>query len=420
MVRDQTLLARPENPRRAISERFVARGDLLDRNDTLLNYSTGQPGNYQRQYAFPALSHVTGYNNPLYGLSGLESGYDEILRGVRGNPATLVWLDDLLYGQPPPGLDVRTSIDVRLQSQADNLLTGHKGALVLLDASSGEVLAMVSRPTFDANSLQENWLALSADTGAPLLNRATQGTYPPGGALGPFLLSYAQKQQAKLPALPSSQSLTFQGVRWSCAYEPEDPQSPGDLIASGCPAALAELGRHIGPEAMTSLFESLGLYSAPDLPLEVAVPSQPNIVRPEQAAIGQENLTVTPLQMALAAAALTNDGLRPAPLLVIGVRAPDAGWQVVQPVTPAQTLLAAENGANTDLLETLAKDEQPYWQVTALARSSTRDITWFLAGSLPEWKGKPVALVLLLEERNVSLAQQIGQSILDSLDQSGR
>ena len=415
IVRGPTLLARPENPRRIIAERYVERGALLDRNDTPLNRTIGQPGNYQREYAYPTLTHVTGYTSPLYGQSGLEAGYDDVLRGLRGNPDTLVWVDDLLYGQPPPGLDVRLSIDVRLQSQADNLLTGHKGALVLLDASNGEVLAMASRPVYDANNLEANWLALRQDADAPLLNRATQGTYPPGGALGPFLLAYAQNQSGVLPALPSSSTLTLQGVRWSCALDPQNAGSAGDLIASGCPAALAELGQRIDPETMTNLFESLGFYTAPALPLEVAAAGQTGVNNTAMAAIGQENLTVTPLQMALAAAALSNNGLRPSPLLVTAIRTPDEGWQPVPSTAPEQTVLAGKSFSN--ILTELSVDNQPYWQVTALARSSTRDLSWYVAGSLPQWRGRPVALVLILEERNPRLAQQIGQSIIESLIQ---
>jgi cell division protein FtsI/penicillin-binding protein 2 len=105
---------------------------------------------------------------------------------LSGNPASTIWLNHLLYGMPPDGLDVRLSIDLSLQARADELMDGRRGAVVLLDARSGEVLVMASHPTFDANLLGETAADLLIDPQKPLINRAALGVYPTDSIMEPF------------------------------------------------------------------------------------------------------------------------------------------------------------------------------------------------------------------------------------------
>jgi cell division protein FtsW (lipid II flippase) len=178
VARSPDLLARTDNARRAIADRFVRRGAILDRNGTALAESTGTPGSLARSVSYPPLSTIIGYSHPVYGQSGLEAGVDEYLRGQQGIPlSTIIW-NQLLYGQPPPGLDVRTTLDLSLQAVADQAMNGLTGALVLLEANSGQIIAMSSHPGFDANHLDQEWERLISDETAPLLNRAVLGIYP--------------------------------------------------------------------------------------------------------------------------------------------------------------------------------------------------------------------------------------------------
>jgi hypothetical protein len=110
IVRGPDLLTRPDNPRRIIEDRYVLRGQLLDRNNDPINTTDGTKGSYRRVYQYPVLAPVTGYNHPIYGQSGLEASLDEYLRGLRGNPAATIWWNHLLYGMSQR-LDVRLSID---------------------------------------------------------------------------------------------------------------------------------------------------------------------------------------------------------------------------------------------------------------------------------------------------------------------
>lgn len=179
-IRSANLLSRTDNPRRSIADRFVARGSVLDRHGTPLVETTGTVGDYQRYVYHPSLGPVIGYNHPVYGQSGLESSLDPILRGMEGNDPFVIWWHHLLYGQPPPGLDIRLTLDLALQSIADELLADQTGGLILLGAETGEILVMSSHPSYDPNQLDEIWEILVQDPKSPLLNRTVQGSYPTG------------------------------------------------------------------------------------------------------------------------------------------------------------------------------------------------------------------------------------------------
>lgn len=176
--RAPTLLSRTDNARRTIADRYVIRGSILDNAEQSLAVSLGRPGEYTRSYLYPQLSPVVGYTHQAYGQAGIEASMDEYLRGLRALPALQIWWNHLLFGQPPAGLDVRLNIDPNLQKIADQALVEARGAVVLIDAVTGEILALASHPNFDANLLDEQWDELIQDPEAPLLNRATQGSYP--------------------------------------------------------------------------------------------------------------------------------------------------------------------------------------------------------------------------------------------------
>jgi len=195
ILRSPDLLARTDNPRRAIAERFVARGSLFDRRNTPLTVTQGRSGSYTRELLYPALSPVIGYSHPIYGQAGLEAAYDDYLRGLAGYPSSQIWSSQILYGSPPPGLNLRLSLDLPLQAAADKLLKGYTGAAVLLQAKTGETLVMASAPTFDANRLDETGPSLQTDPGSPLLNRAAQAQYPIQTLL-PFFTHAEKKERA--------------------------------------------------------------------------------------------------------------------------------------------------------------------------------------------------------------------------------
>ncbi|MGB9673766.1 MAG: FtsW/RodA/SpoVE family cell cycle protein [Anaerolineales bacterium] len=185
MVRAPVLLSRTDNPRRAINDRYVLRGGFYDSQGNPLVITSGEPGAYKRTIYYPPLSVIIGYSNVVYGQSALEKSLDDWLRGDRGYTTFAQSWNHLLYGTPPPGLDIRLTIDLNIQKSADAVLGEHHGSLMVLNAKSGEILAIASHPGFDANTLEQDWKNLIKDPAAPFLDRALQGQYP-FGELGTY------------------------------------------------------------------------------------------------------------------------------------------------------------------------------------------------------------------------------------------
>jgi len=354
VVRGPDLLTRPDNPRRIIEDRYVPRGRLFDRTNGLINATEGQTGTFTRVYQYPDLAPVTGYNHPIYGQSGIEASMDEYLRGLRGNPAATIWWNHLLYGMSPNGLDVRLSLDLYLQYRADELMTDHHGAVLLLNAQSGEIFVMASHPTFNPGNLDEIGAGLNRDPDKPLINRATQGLYPTGTMIEPF-------EQA-------------------LAGRPNKTLNQGEL---------------------QKVYEAFGFNRAPVLRMQVAEPVFDT---------GEKDLHVSPLQVALASAALSNHGTVPAPRIATAVNTPNDGWVVLPALgTPFEAIPAS---AADETAQSMLVDGESYWAQLGHAESDESAVTWFIAGTPPNWQASPLVVVVLLEENNAQLAQRIGQELL--------
>jgi cell division protein FtsW (lipid II flippase) len=352
VVRGPDLLTRADNPRRIIEDRYVPRGRLLDRGNEPINTTDGTRGSYRRIYQYPDLAPVTGYNHPIYGQSGLESALDEYLRGLRGNPSGTIWWNHLLYGMSPTGLDVRLSLDLPLQSRADELMRDRRGALVLLNAQSGEILVMSSHPTFDPTRLDEIGAGLNSDPGKPLINRAALGLYPMGSMLEPF-------EQA--------------------------------LFGDKPPTA----------DEARQVYERFAFDRAPLLRIPLAEPTLD---------ADGKNLHVSPLQVALASAVFSSHGAIPAPRIATAVNTPNDGWVVLGALgTPFEAISAS---VADEAAASMVREGSTLWTHTGEAQSEKSPVTWFLAGTPPNWQATPLVVAVLLEEDNPPLAQQIGQELL--------
>jgi cell division protein FtsW (lipid II flippase) len=356
LIRGSDLLSRTDNARRAIADRYVPRGSLLDRNNKVFTLTAGQSGSYERVYLYPELAPILGYTHPIFGQAGLEGTLDDYLRGLQGNPSSLIWWDHLLYGTPPPGLDVRLSIDMGLQTRADQLLGGHTGALILMNAKTGEILAMASHPTFDPNKLDQEGDELATNKGAPLLNRATQGLYPIGTSLLPLIRT-----------------------QFTGAAQPDDSQ-------------------------LKSLYTRLMLYQNPALNIPTAQ-ADPGI--------SPQDLRISPLQALLAASTLSNHGVIPAPRISMAVNTPEQGWVVLPAQGQAHEVIQAE--AADEAAMSFIVQGKPYWSHTGQASTNETVITWLIAGTLPNWGGTPLVLIVTLEEDNTFLAEHIRQELLDDV-----
>jgi len=353
LIRGPDLLTRADNRRRVVEENFVQRGLLLDRANTIITTNRGEIGKYTREYKYVDLAPVTGFTDSKFGQTGLESALDDYLRGIKGSPTSTVIWNSLLYGTDPPGLNVRLSIDLYLQSRADEMMVGESGAVILMNAQSGEILVMASHPTFNPNYLAESGARLMTDPTKPLINRATLGQYPAGSILEPFI-------QALYGNAPTSDIDT------------------------------------------NFVYQTFGFFQAPQIQLEVAPAPLPG---------GEDSIIrVSPLQMTLATASLSNHGVIPAPRIAMAVETPIAGWiplpALGNPITALQPE-AADEAASSHLVVDLT-----YWQYLGRAQEDQSAFTWYIGGTPANWQATPLAIVVLLEDDNERLAERIGKELL--------
>lgn len=355
IYRAPDLLTRTDNPRRAIADRYVSRGELVDKNNQPISITTGESGSYIREYLYPDLAPIIGYTHPVFGQAGLEASLDEYLRGLQGNPSSMILWNQMIYGTPPPGLDVRLSIDLSLQREVDQQLGSRHGAVVLLNAETGEVLVMASHPTFDPNKLSEEGEFLLQDKDSPLLNRASQGLYPIGSAVLPLIAAQFGNES------PTEQSLRV-------------------------------------------FYEELGFYQAPltDMP-----------VTSDKPGVNTEMLRVSPLQISIAASALSNGGILPTPRIATAVNTGEQGWVVFPALEQPKLVLQAE-AANEAAISSV-EDGNPYWGHSGVGQLGDSVVTWALAGTLPDWQGAPLVLVVALEENDLNTAERIRNAIMNEV-----
>jgi len=410
--RGPVLLERTDNARRAIAERFVKRGDITDRENNPIVRTEGVTGELERAYEYPDLGSLVGYTHPVYGQSGLEASFDPYLRGLDGQSELLVWWNHLVYGQPPPGLDVRLNLDMDLQQKANQLLGDNSGALVLLNAENGEILSLASRPTYEPANIDESWSELVNDADTPLLNRVVQGRYQPGTSLGPFLMAALTAGGEGFEISEFDTTLTGD-VEIDCAL-PITENNWAAAIAAGCTQTQIELSEELGIEGFSELLENLGFFAAPSLGLNDEEFRSPLIIQsPEEVILGQSDFQVSPLQVARAAATLSAGGAMPEPQLAAALNLPESGWTVFPPADDAKQVFSKQNSEGIAGL--LADDTLPIWQVVARASNQAdRVITWYLAGTLPSWSGAPFTLVIILEEDLPMEALRIGREMMEA------
>ena len=187
-----SLAANPLNQRSAVAEADILRGTILDAQGRKLAVSA-QKG--ERSYPFGAsMAPVTGYIGEKIGNAGIEGYANRDLMGMAEDVSRLGPVAQLFVSDR--GNDVKLTVDADVQQAAYEALGNRKGAVVVLDAQTGAVLAMVSRPSFDPANIEGQWESLRQQSDGPLLNRASQGLYPPGSTLKVMMADAALKEKA--------------------------------------------------------------------------------------------------------------------------------------------------------------------------------------------------------------------------------
>ncbi|HEU0114271.1 MAG TPA: penicillin-binding transpeptidase domain-containing protein [Thermomicrobiales bacterium] len=348
---DPTTGAVVSNPRLA-ADLGSGRGRIVDRNGTVLA-ETVDDGDFPRRVApDPAAAPVVGYFSPrLYGASGLEAAYDDALAGRASGNALQQEIDRLL-GTTRPGLDLHLTLDDNLQDLADRELAGRRGAAVLLDARSGAVLALASSPHIDPSRLggtdvagtteaQAYWATIADDPAAPLLPRATQGLLTPGSVFKVVTAAAALDSGAATPdsVYQDDGQFTVQGHTIADPNRPDASQTTWTLTQAlgwSLNAVFAQVGLQLGPDLLGDMAARFGFggaipFDLPTAPSQLA--SHPgDLANPAtlaDTAFGQGELEATPLQMALVAACVANDGRIMRPYLVDRATTPSGvvAWQ---------------------------------------------------------------------------------------------
>lgn len=338
------------NPR--ASAIAVGRGSILASDGTVLALSRGD----RRIYPLgPLVAQAVGYASPRYGTTGIESAYDADLTAHAEALGPLEQLRDILTGRGarPRGADIVTTLDLPTQKVlVADLGRFARAAGIVLDPRTGAVLALASYPSYDPNTLDAHWRRLIADPAAPLLDRSTNGLYPPGSTFKIFTAANALQDGVVTPQSTFEDSGTFTIGNATIHDDEEEETGTQDLagaFALSSNVDFAQIALRIGPERWLAGAAAWGLGKGVEFDLPVArdqIPSRaallPGVLA--QLGFGQASLLVTPMRMALIGATIANGGHTPRPYIVRRI----AGTQTslaVQPetlVTPIDTSTANE------------------------------------------------------------------------------
>lgn len=301
----------------------VLRGTVYDSGGEILAYSSiNSGGKQERIYPFKErYAHVVGYNSVTYDKSGLENTFNDKL--TQTNP--IEELSNALYSadKKARGADLYLTIDNDLTALAQNLMKGKNGAVVAIVPDTGAVLCLYSNPSFDPNSesLTEKFASLSASEQSPFLGRAAQGLYPPGSTFK-VITAAAALEEGVATEIEDNGKVVIDG------YEVKnyDNKAHGTIdIKQGFKVSsnvmFATYATRVGEEKLKEVAARFGIGERMDFDINTSKSLfnyDNSMTETDLAAcgIGQGKLLVTPLNMALVASTIANDGVMMKPFLV--------------------------------------------------------------------------------------------------------
>lgn len=353
LARQDSLNANPQN-RRVTDAAFAQdRGAILVGN-TAIAETVASKDQYKFQRRYPQgelYASVTGFFSYNYGSSELERSYTSQLSGS-DDSQFVNRLIDLATGAKPRGASVQTTLNAKAQKAASDALGSLKGAVVALDPSTGAILALVTSPTFDPNDLATHklsdataaWKDLNGDEAKPMSNRAVREIFPPGSTFKLVVSAAALDAGYEPDSVLNTSSYKLPGTNTTISTTCGDSQTLKRALELSCNSAFARLGVKLGSDALREQAEKFGFGVKPlsDIP-SVASKFPDEIDEPQTglAAIGGFEVAATPLQMAMVAAGIRNDGIVMQPYLVDSVRSADL--QLLTQTRPSQLSLATSS-----------------------------------------------------------------------------
>jgi len=325
VIESALLTGHPLNRRSVEIARRVERGQIFDRHGKVLAKSERDAeGIYRRHYFYAeAFAHVIGYDSGRYGKAGVEGSFNGHLSGLINSGGlgaiTKLW-------PPKAGNNLHLTLDVRLQQVAYEALGSYRGSIVALNPATGEILAMVSKPSFNPNRLEEDWDTLVNNSNSPLFNRATQGLYPPGSTAKVITAESALKERIVQP-----------NTIFDC----------NGTLPLGSDYVLREAGQVA--HGKVNLIQALAVScNRPQLP-DFSSLTDGEVA---QVGIGQ-GVLVTPLRMALTAAAIANNGVIMKPYIVMQITAPEGN--IVEQFRPQPWLKPVSSQQAAQIKEAMVK-----------------------------------------------------------------
>jgi peptidoglycan glycosyltransferase len=361
-LEDQTANRRP-----LLEEQKIPRGLILARDGTVLArnvaHGSGNRRTYSRVYPEKGLfSHAVGYSFIERGRAGLERSRNDELTGNENEFKSII---SELQSESREGADLRTTLDPKAQKVALDALGGRRGSVVAIDPQTGQVRVMVSVPEYDPNEIPNRFRELNTGTDSPLFNRATQAHYPPGSTFKVVTAAAALDSGKFTPdsVVDGSSPKTISGVPLSNAGgESFGPINLTDALTNSVNTVWAQVGERLGRDTLERYMERFGFNQDPLLDYPDSQMSASGVRGAKgqilgadggfdvgRVAIGQGGsegaIQVSPLQMALVAAAVGNGGKLMKPRLTERVVAKDG--RVKDKIEPdQQSRVMSEKAAN--------------------------------------------------------------------------
>lgn len=427
-----TLLPREDNPRLVEAEQSILRGSLYDRDGVLLVRTVADGRGFaRRETLVPSVASATGYYSYTYGTAGAEAAYDTILSG-RNLPTTAA---ELILDAPRQGADVRLTLDLDVQQAIVDEMGARRGAAIVMTVPGGEILGLVSLPTYDPNTLDADWPTLVEDDGEPFFNRALQGRYQPGTLLQlPVLVTALVERQTLGVKFPSGDfPIRLGDLTLTCLLPP--PQSEMTLREAylyGCPAPFAQISPSLGYREIQQTFTMLQLEQNTPLPgfTDPQDPAQPTRLTPanlQENVLGQGSINVSPLSITRITAAIINDGNAPQPHAIQATRPPGtADWQPVPPITTTTAYMTAPNARRISEIMRAAVADGTAGSINwgdldaggqaALAYTGNGTLVWYTGFAILENRQNVVVTVVLEDTEDITAATRVARRAIRAAD----
>jgi len=319
------------NKRLWVQRNEVLRGTIYDRDMKALTKSEKTSDSTQkRTYTYgPLFAHVLGYVDIKYGITGLERKYDSelIYSSIKDDIINFI----KYRGEIPDkvGNSIQTTLDYNVQKKAYDLLGSSKGAVVVLNPQTGEILAMVSKPSFDPNSLDEDWSDINSNKNMPLINRATAGLYPPGSTFKVVTAASAIENITGIMdrTFEDNGKITFNDNESLSNYNGEvlGTLTFEQAFVHSSNVVFGTLGMELGNGKLKKTAEAFNFNAdtpADGVTIENSQFPSYNLFEKgnlAQSAIGQAEVLATPMEMALVASTVANNGVMMRPYIVSSV-----------------------------------------------------------------------------------------------------